>query len=69
MRLYVRHLAKMLGRATDTIRRYEASGTLPPARRDPLNGYRYWTPGDLAGVTKQFGVPDAPNESKEMKVV
>ena len=63
MRHYVRHMAEMLGRTRDTVRRYESAGVLPRARRDPVNGHRYWLDDDLAVVREKFGVPD---ESKEM---
>ena len=65
MRYYVRHVARLLNRDRDTVRKYESTGMLPPARRDKVSGYRYWLDDDLAGVREKFGVPE---ESKEMEV-
>ncbi|MDR1806837.1 MAG: MerR family DNA-binding transcriptional regulator, partial [Propionibacteriaceae bacterium] len=35
--------ARSCGLAESTLRYYEQIGVLPPARRDPANGYRVYT--------------------------
>jgi hypothetical protein len=45
-------LANLTGRSRETIRRYEALGLIPTARRDPLNGRRYW-PAEEAEAIRQ----------------
>jgi len=52
--LNIQQLARAVGLAADTLRRYEARGLIPPARRD-RNGYRFYTPEDLKKVLAAVG--------------
>ena len=68
MRSYVRHIAGLLGRTTDTVRRYESKGVIPRAERDPVSGHRYWLDGDLDAMKKKFGLQDAAQTREESKL-
>ena len=43
-------LATALGLHPDTIRRYEREGLIPPAKRSPRNGYRFWKEEDVKRI-------------------
>lgn len=47
-------LAILVGRSRETIRRYELLGVIPPGRRDPINGCRYWTPDEASQICEQL---------------
>jgi DNA-binding transcriptional MerR regulator len=43
----VKDAADFLHVSTEAIRKYEARGVLPPAMRNPINGYRVWERREL----------------------
>ena len=45
--LRISEVARELGISTVWLRRGEERGFFPPARRDPTNGYRYYTRKDF----------------------
>ena len=54
-------LAALVRRSRETIRRYEALGLIPPGRRDPINGRRYWTAEQAESIRRLLRpiTPDA----------
>jgi len=49
----IKDLAKELGVSIQTIKNYEASGTLPNAKRD-AKGWRYYTEEDILKIKALF---------------
>jgi len=47
-------LAAFVGRSPATIRRYEASGIIPPARRDPISRRRVWTRAQADAIRRKL---------------
>ena len=54
-KITVGELARRFGRDTSTIRRWEREGRIPPARRDPLNGHRYWSETEVEELRRRLG--------------
>ena len=48
----VQEVADMLGLYRGTVINYERRGIFPPARRNPINGYREYTDEDIANLRK-----------------
>lgn len=52
-------VAKRVGVSTETLRRWEAEGLIPPARREFINHWRVWTDEEIEmieGFMKQRSV-------------
>ena len=47
-------LAKLIGRHPEVVRRYEKAGVIPPAQRDPHNGWRVWPDEEVLRIQEQF---------------
>ena len=56
------HLARLFGRDTSTIRRWEREGRIPPARRDPFSGQRCWNREEVIELQQRLGFRDAEAE-------
>lgn len=54
-RISTQNLADMLGICKKTLYRWEAAKKIPPALRDPMNEYRYYTETDLKKIEKITG--------------
>lgn len=54
-RVSTQDLADMLGMCKKTLYRWEAAKKIPKARRDPMNGYRYYNEEDLKTIEKITG--------------
>lgn len=61
--LRIGDVAKLVGRHPDTLRRYEAKGLIPAARRDPFSGWRLWSRDDVETIRRLMNV----NEDKDRK--
>jgi len=48
-------LQKILKVSKNTLIRWEKAKKIPPARRDPMSKYRYWTDEDLKKLKKITG--------------
>ena len=57
--LRIGDIARLTGRATETIRRFERAGRLPRARRQ--GRWRYWTQSDLPAIYAGLGVKPSPD--------
>ena len=55
MRFSIGQAAKELGVSKETLRRWEAAGKVPKAKRDPMSNYRYWTQQDVERLKKMTG--------------
>ena len=44
--------AELLGVSRQTLLRYEQEGIIPPARRNAVNNWRYYTQRDLTQIRK-----------------
>jgi len=47
-------LATFVYRSPATLRRYEAKGFIPPARRDPISHRRFWTQADAELIRRRL---------------
>ena len=57
--LRIGDIARLTGRATETIRRFERAGRIPRARRQ--GRWRYWTQADLPAICAGLGVAPPPD--------
>jgi len=55
--LTIKDLAKVLGVSARTLMNWEKAKKIPPAKRDPMNNYRYYTPDDLKKIKTITGRP------------
>ena len=55
-------VAALVARSPATIRRYEASGVIPPANRDPISRRRFWTRAQAESIRRRL-MPVAANSA------
>ena len=48
--LRISDLARIVGRQSSTIRRWEREGRIPVARREPVTNYRVWTVDEVERI-------------------
>jgi DNA-binding transcriptional MerR regulator len=51
-RYTAQQIADMLGIYKRTLFNWESAGKIPPAKRDPMNNYRYYTDEDISMLKK-----------------
>ena len=54
-RYFIEDVEKELCITRRTYYNWEKAGKVPKAKRDPMNGYRYWTMKDLRKLKKRTG--------------
>ncbi len=54
-RVYINDIEREFGICRKTYYNWEKSGKVPKARRDIMNGYRYWTKEDIKKLRKITG--------------
>jgi DNA-binding transcriptional MerR regulator len=57
-------LAKMLGRHPETVRRYERRGLIPPARRDPVAGWRIYSQEETEAIRRVLAGDDGTQNER-----
>ena len=50
----VKEAARLLHVSTEAVRKYEQRGVLPPAMRNPINGYRVWEREELVDACRRL---------------
>jgi DNA-binding transcriptional MerR regulator len=56
MDLNIKQAAQVLGVHKDTIKYWEEQRLIPPARRNPKNGYRIYNADELKEIAKLRGI-------------
>jgi DNA-binding transcriptional MerR regulator len=54
--LNIKDAAKILGVHKDTIKYWEENNLIPPARRNPQNGYRVYNEQEIKEIAKSRGI-------------
>lgn len=54
-RYYIEDIEKLLNICRKTYYNWEKSKKVPPAKRDPMNKYRYWTEDDIKWLKQMTG--------------
>jgi DNA-binding transcriptional MerR regulator len=54
----IKQTADILGVHRDTIKYWEENGLIPPARRNPKNGYRVYNAQDIKEIARNRGISE-----------
>lgn len=58
--LNISDTAKLVDRHPQTLRDYEKAGIIPPARRDPISGWRVYDRGEISRIRRILAGEEKP---------